>query len=99
MEGAVQPLLHLLGIQPWAAEGVADKTNRGPHPKFREQPGQFLGESGQGVEQVCQAHEIVIAFHGIPLLGEGVLVGVALVLLDQEGPFDAPAVAGGEVAT
>jgi len=47
---------------------------------------------------VCQAHEVVVAFHDVPLPGEGVLVEVALVFLDQEGAFDAPAVAGGEVA-
>jgi hypothetical protein len=45
-----------------------------------------------------QAHEEVIAPHGIPVQGKGMLVVVALVLLDEKARFDAPAVAGTEVA-
>ena len=50
------------------------------------------------MEDVRQAHEEVIALHGIPVQGKGVLVLVALVFLDEEARFDAPAVAGTEVA-
>jgi hypothetical protein len=46
-----------------------------------------------------QAHQEVIALHGIPVEGKGMLVVVALVLFDEEARFDAPAVAGTEVAT
>ncbi|KFB71095.1 MAG: hypothetical protein AW09_003793 [Candidatus Accumulibacter phosphatis] len=45
-----------------------------------------------------QAHEEVIALHGIPVEGKSMLVVVALVLLDKEARFDAPAMAGTEVA-
>ena len=45
-----------------------------------------------------QAHEEVIALHGIPVEGEGMLVVVALMLLDEEARFDAPTVASTEVA-
>jgi hypothetical protein len=45
-----------------------------------------------------QAHEEVIAPHGIPVEGKGMLVVVALVLLDEKARFDAPAVAGAQVA-
>ena len=92
-EGSIQPLLDLLWVQPRAGEGTADKAERRLHAERREQFGQFFGEAGQGVEQVRQAHEIVVAFHGVPVFGKGMLVGIALVLLDQEGAFDAPAIA------
>jgi hypothetical protein len=45
-----------------------------------------------------QAHEEVIAFHGIPVEGKGMLVVVALMFFDEEARFDAPTVAGTEVA-
>jgi hypothetical protein len=47
---------------------------------------------------VRQAHQIVVSAHNVPVLGEEVLVGVALVLFDQEITLDASAIAGGEVA-
>ena len=40
----------------------------------------------------------MVPAHGVPILGEGVLVGVALVLFDQEAAFDTPAVASREIA-
>jgi len=45
-----------------------------------------------------QAHEEVIAVHGIPVEGKGMRVVVALMLFDEEARFDAPAVASTEVA-
>ena len=96
-EGPAQSLLNLLGIQPWAGEGVADEVDRRLHPECREQPGKLFGKAGQGVEQVCQAHEIVIAFHGIPVFGEGMFVGIALVLFHQETGLDPPAVTGAQI--
>ena len=45
-----------------------------------------------------QAHEEVIAAHGVPVQGKGMLVVVALVLFDEEARFDVPAVAGAEIA-
>ena len=58
----------------------------------------MAGEAGQGVEQVGHAHQVVIALHGVPIQGKGVLVVVALVFFDQEAGLDAPAVACTEVA-
>ncbi len=40
----------------------------------------------------------MVPAHSVPILSEGVLVGVALVLFDQEAAFDTPAVAGREIA-
>ncbi len=44
-----------------------------------------------------QAHEVVIPFYRIPILGKGMFIGVALVFFDQKAAFDPPAVAGAEV--
>ncbi len=50
------------------------------------------------MEHVRQAHEAVIALHGIPVQGNGVLVVVALVFRGEETRCDAPAVAGTDSA-
>ena len=71
-EGLGQPLLDVLCIKPRTGEGIADKADRRLHPECCEQSGQRFGKAGQGVEQVRQTHEVMVAFHGIPLLGEGV---------------------------
>ena len=68
------------------------QANRSTYPILRKQSGQFAGEPGQGIEQVRQAHEIVIAFQGIPVFGKEMFVGVPLVFLYQESGFDAPAI-------
>ena len=39
----------------------------------------MAGETGQGIEQVDHAHQVVIALHDIPIQSKGVLVVVALV--------------------
>ena len=58
----------------------------------------MAGDAGQGVEQVGQVHQAVVALHGIPVQGKGVLVVVALVFLHQEIGLDAPTVTCTEVA-
>jgi len=57
-----------------------------------------FGKARQGVEQMRQTHEVVVAFHRVPVLCEGVFVGVALVLFDQKGALDTPAIASTEIA-
>ncbi len=58
----------------------------------------MLGIAGQGADRMRQSHERVIAFHGVPVFSEGMLVGIALVLLYQKTGFNPPAVSSPEVA-
>ena len=96
-KGLLQSQFNLLWIQPGACEGFADKANRTTHSILLKQSRQLAGEPGQGIEQVRQAHEVVIAHHGIPVFGKEMFVGVPLVFLHQESGFDAPAVACAQV--
>ena len=76
-------------------------TNEGDgaaHTKLSVEGLEVAGEAGQGIEQVGHAHQVVIALHGVPVQGKGMLVVVALVFFHQEARLDTPAVARAEVA-
>jgi hypothetical protein len=60
--------------------------------------GDTLGGQRQGIHQVRQAHQVMIALQGIPVIREGVFIVVALTLFDQEAGLDAPALAGAQIA-
>ena len=53
-----------------------------------------FGGQCQGIDQVRQAHQVVVALHRVPGIREGVFVVVALALFDQEAGLD-PKAAGG----
>jgi hypothetical protein len=57
----------------------------------------FSGQC-QGIEQVRQAHQIMITLHGIPVVREGVLIAVTLPFFDLHAHFDAPTLARAQVA-
>jgi hypothetical protein len=59
-------LFDLLGIQPRAGEGIADKADCRLHPELGEQPGQLLGKTGQGVE-LADANGSYLADHEVTL--------------------------------
>ena len=44
------------------------------------------------------AHQVVITAHGIPVLGKGMFIMIALMFFDQEAGFDPPAMACAEIA-
>ena len=46
---------------------------------------------------MSDAPQVVVAAHGIAVLGEGVFVGIAVVLFDQDAARDAPAVAPSQI--
>ncbi len=87
-----------LGIQPGRGTGLADEGDGPAHAKLGVEGLEVAGEAGQGVEQVGHTHQVVVALHGVPVQGKGVLVVVALVFFHQEAGLDAPAVACAEVA-
>ncbi len=51
--------------------------------------GDTLGGQRQGIHQVRQAHQVMIALQGMPVIREGVFIVVALTLFDQEAGLDA----------
>ena len=51
----------------------------------------------QSIDQVRQAHQVVVALHRVPGIREGVFVVVALALFDQEAGLDPPTLAGAKV--
>jgi hypothetical protein len=56
-----------------------------------------FGGQCQGIEEMRQAHQVVLALHRVPGIREGVFVVVALALLDQEAGLDTPTLAGAKV--
>ena len=89
---------HPRGIEPGGGTGVTDEGDGAAHAEFLIQAAQLPSEACQGIEHMRQAHEEVIAPHGIPVQSKGMLIVVALVFLDEKARFDAPTVAGTEVA-
>ena len=41
----------------------------------------------------------MVAFHGVPVCCESMLIGIALMFFHQKGAFNAPPIAGTEVTT
>ena len=101
MERVQHALLNRGGVfarEPRAAERAAQKSDERAYAKLKVLLGQCAGEARQRIEQMCQSHEVVIATHGMPVLGEQMLISVALMFFNQIGYFDTPAVSGGEIA-
>ena len=80
---------HPRRIEPGGSARTADEGDGAAHAEFLIQAAQLPSEACQGIEHMRQAHEEVIAPHGIPVEGKGMLVVVALVLLDEKARFDA----------
>ena len=76
MEGLAEEGADPVGIQPGRGTGLADEDDGAAHAKLGVEGLEVAGEAGQGVEQVGHAHQVVIALHGIPIQGKGVLVVV-----------------------
>jgi hypothetical protein len=77
---------------------LAHKAQEGLHAQGLHLARDPFGGQRQGIEQVRQAHQVMVAFHGIPGVREGMLVTVALALLNLHAHFNPPALARGEVA-
>ncbi len=90
---------HPRRIEPRGSAGISDEGDGPAHAELAIQIAELSREARQGIEDMRQAHQEVVAPHGIPVEGKGMLVVVALVLFDEEARFDAPAVAGAEIAT
>ena len=97
-EGLSHALFNIRGIiEPGTRIGGSHKAGEALNSHLPEQASQGARVAGQGVEQVSDSHQVVVATHGIPVLGEGVFVGIALVLFDQDAALDAPAVAPSQI--
>jgi hypothetical protein len=83
--------------QPAMGTTLAHKTQKRLDAGFAHPFGDTPGRERQRIEQVRQAHQSMVAWHGIPIVGEGMLVAVTLALLDLHTDFDTPALASGEV--
>ena len=98
-KGFGEKLAHPRRIEPRRGAGCSDEGDGPAHAELVIQIAELSREARQGIEDMRQAHQEVVAPHGIPVEGKGMLVVVALVLFDEEARFDAPAVAGAEIAT
>jgi hypothetical protein len=56
-----------------------------------------FGGQCQGIEEMRQAHQVVVALHRVPGMRKGMFVVVALALFDQEAGLDTPTLAGARV--
>ena len=95
---AAQKDLDPFGVQPRCCAGLSNEGDGASHTKLGVEFFEVLGETGQGVEQVGQAHQIVVTLHGIPVQGKGMLILVTLVFFHQEAGLDAPAISCAKIA-
>jgi len=79
----------------WRKGGAHRPGGRG---SFGQGEGPALLVAGEA-DAVGHTQEVVIALHGVPIQGKGVLVVVALVFFHPEAGLDAPAEARGEIAS
>ena len=74
---------HPRTIEPGNSTGISDEGDGAAHAKFLMQLPYLSREARQGIEDMRQAHEELIALHGIPVDGKGMLAMVALMLFAQ----------------
>ena len=74
---------HLFSIQPGSAQGLADETNESPCAQVTYYPFELRGIENEHVQQMRNAHKIVVAFHRVPAIGEAVFVVIAATLLHE----------------
>ncbi len=63
----VQKGLDPFGVQPGCGAGLSDEGDGAAHTKQGIEFFEVLGETGQGVEQVGQSHQIVVTLHSVPV--------------------------------
>jgi len=79
-KGFGEKRVHPRRIEPRAGAGCSDEGDGPAHAELAIQFAELSRESRQGIEDMRQAHAEVVAPHGIPVEGKGMLVVVALVL-------------------
>ena len=89
LEWLAETPLHLRALQPTAAQGLPHKPDETLHPSLFDDLDKLGGKSRQHVQQVADAHEVVVAPHGVPVEGEKVLVIVAMTFLYKNSRLDA----------
>jgi len=93
-----EPLGDRLGIEPGRAQTLADETDATAHAQFKEFFRERRGKTRQRIDQMSQAHQIMVTAHGIPVLRKRMFVMIALTFFDQETGFNPPAMAAAEIA-
>src|SRR3989442_2891132 len=93
----MQQPLYPFGIEPWRRACFADKLDEASQAQNTNHPSQQGVMLNQYIDETSKPHQVVIALHGFPVGGEGVLVLVAVALLDQKAALNAPAVACSQV--
>ncbi len=93
-----QQALDPFGIQPLRRACIADELEEAPQSQNTNHPAQPGAVLNQHIDEMPKPHQVVIALHGFPVAGEGVLVVVAVVLLDQKAALNAPAAPRSQVA-
>ena len=71
---------HPRGIEPGSGAGSSEEGDGTAHAELAIRLEELSGKARQGIEDMRQAHEEVVAPHGIPVEGKGMLVVVVLVL-------------------
>src|SRR5918992_2505087 len=89
--------IHSRRSQRWAQLSRTQRKNACT-PNVRTWLATRLVANARGIDQVRQAHQVVVALHRVPGIREGVFVVVALALFDQEAGLDPPTLAGAQVA-
>jgi hypothetical protein len=87
-----------LQIEPGGAQTLTNETDEAAHAHFAEFFRERRGKARKRVQEMPQAHQIVVTAHGIPVLGKGMFVLIALMFFDQEAGFNPPAMATTEIA-
>src|SRR5437773_10879231 len=81
LAGRIQQPLYPFGIQPRGRARFADESDEALQSPDTNHPGQPGAVLNQHINEMPEPHQVVIALHGFPVAGEGVLVLVAVPLL------------------
>ena len=83
-------LLYPCSIQPRAGYAFPNEADQASDPRVFDDFGKFLRVSGHNIEHMAQLHQIVVALHDLPLIGEAVLVLIAMMFFHQKARLDGP---------
>jgi hypothetical protein len=83
LERILQPFGDPFIVHPGTRHGLANETDETSHTRIPNDFGETLGIPAESIKQVTQPHQVMIAFHGLPVVREAVLIVIAMVLLHQ----------------
>ena len=92
-------LLYPCSIQPRAGYAFPNEADHASDARILDDLGKPLRVSSHGIEHVALLHQVMVPLHDVPVMGETVLVLIAMMYFHQNARFDGPAGARAQVAS